>query len=805
VRSSRKAAPRAAAQPAVTAPPPTSVADYAIAASVAAFALVLYVLTAARDIVVGDTADFVAAALTLGVAHAPGYPLLTMIGHALSWLPLGPAPFRVNLIAALSDAAAIGVICLTMTRLTPNRVAVAVAGVLVATVPLYWRWSLEAEAFPLNNLFASMVIYMLVRWEEVPARTAWLVAGAFAAGLALSNHMTIMLVGPAILLVVWRQRAAVFARPQVVGLCLAAVLAGLVPYVYIPWAASRHPYLNTGGVTSLASFIALVTRADYGSSQLVAEAANAGGSFGSRVAALLSSFTIPEGLLIVTGAAAAWRTERAYLWFAALAFLVAGPAFMAYANLDVSQPYGLWVLQRFFLLSHVILAPFVALGVALAIEIVGTRLAAGARVAKIAIAAAVVAAAGASVATHYRALDQSNNHLARTYAEDVLSSLDPHAILLGAGDDVVFTVTYLQAVEHVRMDVTPIWTSAFRGPAWYRAWLRARDPDLVLAPEGGDPQGRSVKAIAEANRSRPIAFIGPALDDSVNGSYAGVTRGLVAKLEPASEPVYLDVFVRDNEQLMSHYRVPAAASIKAGTFETGILRRYAIPALVVGNQLERARDIAAAKQWYERAIAIDPNFADARDALGRVKSSASLHLEPLERELERLDERGVVVRDERREALDDRPRALEYPGEHNLGVIFVEQLHRHGAHRFLVAVPNVVPPGVPVERAVLRALEHEIRVLGLGRDLVRVVFLIVPVAVLDDLDARLGEDDFDHARLQPVRIGFAEVDEEVGGGVRTIAEHGHGGPRWEHRIIAEAAGRRHIIDASPYQGGWRWL
>ena len=61
---------------------------YAVVA--AALAGVLYTLTAARDIVVGDTAELAAAALTLGVAHAPGYPLLTIIGHAFSWLPVGP-------------------------------------------------------------------------------------------------------------------------------------------------------------------------------------------------------------------------------------------------------------------------------------------------------------------------------------------------------------------------------------------------------------------------------------------------------------------------------------------------------------------------------------------------------------------------------------------------------------------------------------------------------------------------------------------------------------------------------------------
>jgi len=88
---------------------------------------------------------------------------------------------------------------------------------------------------------------------------------------------------------------------------------------------------------------------------------------------------------------------------------------------------------------------------------------------------------------------------------------------------------------------------------------------------------------------------------------------------PATEPVYLDVLVRDNEQLLATYHVPAAASIKPGTFEMGVLRRYAIPALIVGTQLERAHETDAAKQWYLRSVAMDPGFQDASAALERIR------------------------------------------------------------------------------------------------------------------------------------------------------------------------------------------
>src|SRR5205085_7121388 len=79
---------------------------------VAAAAGILYFLTAARDIVVGDSPELITAAVTLGVAHAPGYPLFTMLGHLFSLIPLGAIPFRVNLLSVACDALTIGVVYL---------------------------------------------------------------------------------------------------------------------------------------------------------------------------------------------------------------------------------------------------------------------------------------------------------------------------------------------------------------------------------------------------------------------------------------------------------------------------------------------------------------------------------------------------------------------------------------------------------------------------------------------------------------------------------------------------------------------
>src|SRR5262245_17171143 len=71
---------------------------------------VLALATPARDVVVGDPGDFLTTAATLGVAHPPGYPLLVLLGHVFSLVPVGPLPFRINLVSAVSHAIAVALV-----------------------------------------------------------------------------------------------------------------------------------------------------------------------------------------------------------------------------------------------------------------------------------------------------------------------------------------------------------------------------------------------------------------------------------------------------------------------------------------------------------------------------------------------------------------------------------------------------------------------------------------------------------------------------------------------------------------------
>jgi hypothetical protein len=576
----------------------------------------LYWCTAARDIVVGDTPELVTAAITLGVAHPPGYPLFTILGHLFSFLPFGTLPFRVNLLSLACNSAAVGFVQATARRLTGAGPPAAAAALVLGLSTLFWEWSLAAEVFSLNNLLAAALIYFLVRWRDEPGRGVWVAAAALTTGLALSNQLTIVLLAPAVLTVLWSRRAALSARAALLLGCALAILVGLLPYAYIPWAAARRPMLNWGAVASPGELVDFVLRRAYGTAELVA-GPYAGGSATARVLALLASIGPLTGTLALAGAVRAYRSVRWYFWFCLLAFLFAGPLFIAYANMDISRPQALYVLERFFLLSRVAVAPLVAFGIlslAGGLRWVWPRL--GARAVP-AVATAVVALAGAAAVLRYPAVNQSENRIARHFAEDILATLEPGSILLASGDHVVLPLIYLQAVERRRPDVTVVMLPLMSA-AWYVSELRRRHPDLALPAARHTTGAATMRALVAGNRGRPIALMGDVLDPSLKGAFWFYRYGLVYRILPIDRDVRLSEMVRDNESLLARYRVPSTETIKSKSFEYGVLVDYAAAALKVAQECEKAGRTAEARAWYERALAMAPDLILARDGLRRL-------------------------------------------------------------------------------------------------------------------------------------------------------------------------------------------
>ena len=590
------------------------------AAFVTIAAAILYFLTAARDIVVGDTPELITAAAVLGVAHSPGYPLFTMLGHVFSLLPFGTIPFRVNLLSVACDSLTVGVIYFTALRLTKSQLASAVAALLLAITPTFWSWSLVAEVFPLNNLLVAAVIYSLVVWQEQPLNRRSLFAAAFLFGLALTNQHTCALIVPAILFLLWRQRSLLLERPGLVIAAAAMIAIGLLPYAYIPWSAARHPIYNWGEVSSFTDFLGVVTRRGYGTFRLVNSPGYWGGSPFLRIGALCLSIGFLAGVLIVIGTIRAYRRMRWYFWFTLIAFLFAGPFFVWITNLNIrTAPSALFVLQRFFLLSQVVLAPVIALGVCELAEFVGRRIQLSFETAIRLVAAIWFVSIGIGVVTNYHRVDQSTNSIARTFAQDVFAA-SPSGSVLFVNGDIAFSLLYMQRVEDVGKEATLVVLPLLLSD-WYVKQLRAAHPDLVVPFDRYDLQSKNLKALVEANPGRTVCIVGTIGNDdhSLDRDYWPYQHGMLITVLPKSKTISVDQMIADNDALLTRSHPPAFAMVRRESFEADILNIYAWPAYRIGTDCERVSLNAEARHWYERALAINPQFHEAREAIARLE------------------------------------------------------------------------------------------------------------------------------------------------------------------------------------------
>ncbi len=212
-------------------------------AALFAFGLVIFVSTAAPGLYTYDSAEFVIGAATLGIVHAPGYPLYLLVAHIFTWLPIGDIPFRVNLLSAVCLALAIPILFTLIKRLIGSTLAAASGALSVALSFLIWSSAIRAEVYTPQLLTLAIAGWALVRVAQRPVNARALIAGA-AYGIALAMHPGSILFAPGILIVFlmlplhWRVR---FAAGTV------AVALFALPLLYFPLRYAANPALNLAG------------------------------------------------------------------------------------------------------------------------------------------------------------------------------------------------------------------------------------------------------------------------------------------------------------------------------------------------------------------------------------------------------------------------------------------------------------------------------------------------------------------------------------------------------------------------------
>jgi hypothetical protein len=540
--------------------------------------LVLYIWLAPHHVVDGDNAELATLSVTGGAAHPPGYPLYVLWLRAMSWLP-GATPAHTAAIAT-SILGAITVIVLHAAcrawGARPHAATAAVA--IVATGPVMLRVVTVAEVFALNNLVVATVLWLSA--ARSPLQGWWRAAAlGLVAGLGLANHHTCVLVAPVGLLGLWRAARELQSPVRAIGLAVAGLVAGLLPYVYL-LVAPETP-LSWGHVDDVGRLLAMFFREDYGGPTVLRAGGHDVSAWDSIGALVMTVGRSWLWLPLVAGVAmlvariaredgnAAEREPRAGWIALAIAVIAAGPLLVMRFNIP-PEGLGLFICQRF----HVLPALLLAIPVAQAIDLVPLR---RARLTSGLLATAAVITCAALSLSY---VGRMHSPAVELSARNMLRGLPPGAVLIHGQDELHVVTGYVQSALGERPDVRIVTWPLMTLP-WYRERVASRG--IVSSPGAGTPEQRVVASLLASGA--PV-FVDRLQRDVIDG-FTTYPIGILLRVLPSGEraPGALDVFTQ-NEHLYSAFALDYARPGPDDEYATEVHRRYSYTWELIAKALE---------------------------------------------------------------------------------------------------------------------------------------------------------------------------------------------------------------------------
>ncbi len=183
----------------------------------------VYAWSAAPNVTLLDSGEFIVAAQHFGVPHPTGYPLWTLLSWLFQLLPLGNAAWEINLFSGVCGALAVAMAAGILTnlllwflgedlkgtlRFLPPIVGIAFALMLAFSVSM-WSQSVIAEVYSLHALLVAVYLALLYGWVRNPSHDKLMLSAFFTLALCFSNHHLTLTLAPLpfLLILLLRRRA----------------------------------------------------------------------------------------------------------------------------------------------------------------------------------------------------------------------------------------------------------------------------------------------------------------------------------------------------------------------------------------------------------------------------------------------------------------------------------------------------------------------------------------------------------------------------------------------------------------------
>lgn len=445
-------------------------ADYAVPFVIFLITFIFYFRNLSPYIYGGDSGDLLLAVGVKGIAHPSGYPLFTLLGILFSFLPINQTlAFKVGLLSAFFSSLSAFFLYLISFALTKDKMISFISSLTLAFSYIFWLYAEVVEVFALASFFILLLIYLaLLFYEKKTIFYLYLIS--FFAGLSLSHHLVVLSVLPFLLVIILRRDWKIIFNYKSIIKCFFLFLLGLLPYIYIPIAASHYPVYSWDNAVNLKNFIHLVTRADYSWGISTIQKGSLSHSLNMRFFVLLKYFTDLFYLITpfvlgvsILGIFNLICRRRFFILFSFLSiYILLGPFFVFYSAIPNLFNYTMGVVERFYVFSLIFIAIFFSLGCSFAInlinKIVSLKKTPIGRIKFYGLALYLIflIIPVYLLIANFKATDFSNASAGEEVAKDYLRDLPLNSFLFISGDTATLNIWYVQHILGFRKDIRVI-------------------------------------------------------------------------------------------------------------------------------------------------------------------------------------------------------------------------------------------------------------------------------------------------------------------------------------------------------------
>lgn len=593
------------------------------------FCFVFYSVLRARTVFGGDSGDLLSAIAVNGVAHPSGYPLFTVVGIVLKSLPLHiELAAKVGLGSAFFGSLTIVFVYIIGRLLWKKRLLSLIAALTLAFVFPFWLYSEITDVIALHNLFVAMLLYFPLRYY-IEKKIGLLYISSFLAGLSLTNNESVLLLFPVITILVFMPliRRKDLLRPILISVSLFAL--GLLPYIYIPIAASGNPPVSWNNAVTVPNFLNLVLRKDYGwVSPTKIGTTVRGVAFLEYISYLRSELPIIAILSALVGVLTAWSLKKKRLIAFSLTSgaILFGVFFFTYAagpNYDI---FSNGSREKFVASGMLFLVLFLSYGI-IGLWTIAERL---------------LKSTGASknrlvlyekaftcffflipillLMKNIAALDLRGVLIPRELGYDLLVSLPDKSVLIGESDNIVFPTWYNQHALHQKATVYVV-TPKELISSFKRGMFRTKQLPSELQSEKLSELDRVAFSLGVPVFSAERNYHQSGLGDLI----LVYPYGLVWRYATTRDEQIMteDVFLRRQNKLLQSLSSPKESLPLVGRERLLLLNNmplfYAHAYANTGFFLMYAyNDLEKARLYFLKALEIDDEDGEAYEGLGIV-------------------------------------------------------------------------------------------------------------------------------------------------------------------------------------------